>query len=110
MTRFLCGFVLTVTMLLVLPNASMAQTISGMGTRTCGALLEAAERDSKAAIDGYLSWAQGFISGYNWSNPGSREVRLDHAGLFHWLLQYCTSNEQEKYYQAVQSAINVHAR
>ncbi len=87
-----------------------AQTLSGMGTRTCGALVEAAERESKEAIDGYLSWAQGFISGYNWANPGRQQVRLDHGGLLHWLLQYCTSNKGDKFYEAVQSSITVHAR
>ena len=110
MTRFLLAFTAIVAISMIVPSSSVAQTASGMGTRTCGVLLTAAERESKEAIDGYLSWAQGFISGYNWSNPGRREVKLDHAGLLHWLLQYCTSNEGEKYYQAVQAAINIHAR
>lgn len=87
-----------------------AQTVSGVGTRSCAALLEGAERESKTAVDGYLSWAQGFVSGYNWANPGRLQVRLDHAGLLHWLLQYCTSNHDEKFYQAVQAAISAHAR
>jgi hypothetical protein len=108
------GLVLKSMVCLVLLAVSVAplsaQTVSGMGTRTCGALVEAAERESKEAIDGYLSWAQGFISGYNWANPGRQQVRLDHGGLLHWLLQYCTSNKGDKYYQAVQAAITVHAR
>lgn len=98
------------TLLIANVTPLSAQTVSGMGTRTCEALLEAAERESKEAIDGYLSWAQGFISGYNWANPGRQQVRLDHGGLLHWLLQYCTSNKGDKYYQAVQTAITVHAR
>jgi len=103
-------FLLLSAILLIFATPTVAQTASGMGTRSCGALVEAAERESKEAINGYLSWAQGFISGYNWANPGGRQVRLDHGGLLHWLLQYCTSNKTENYYLAVQSAITVHAR
>ncbi|MGR8948360.1 MAG: hypothetical protein ACU84Q_09955 [Gammaproteobacteria bacterium] len=95
-----------------LANVSLthAQTVSGAGTKNCRAFLQAAEMESKEAIDSYLSWSQGFVSGYNWANPARREVRLDHAGLMHWLLQYCTANPNEKFYQAVQSAIGLHAR
>ena len=87
-----------------------AQTVSGAGTKSCRALLQAAEMESRQAIDSYISWSQGFVSAYNWANPNRRQVRLDHAGLLHWLLQYCTANPSEKFYQAVQAAILLHAR
>ena len=90
--------------------AALSQTVSGAGTKNCRAFLQAAEMESKEAIDSYVSWSQGFVSGYNWANPARQEVRLDHAGLMHWLLQYCEANPNEKFYQAVQSAIALHAR
>ena len=87
-----------------------AQTVSGAGTKSCRAFLQAAEMESKAAIDSYVSWSQGFVSAYNWANPGRRQVRVDHAGLLHWLLQYCTANPTEKFFEAVQAAVHQHAR
>ena len=89
---------------------SVAQTVSGAGTKSCRGFLQAAEMESTAAIDSYISWSQGFVSGYNWANPGRQEVRLDHAGLLHWLLQYCNANPTDKFFQAVQAAIQLHAR
>ncbi|MEM7466924.1 MAG: hypothetical protein AAF387_08575 [Pseudomonadota bacterium] len=92
------------------PGIANAQTISGAGSKTCRAFLQSAELESTAAVDSYVSWAQGFASGFNWANPGGREVRLDHAGLLHWLLQYCTANPLEKFHQAAQAAVTLHAR
>ena len=87
-----------------------AQTISGAGTRDCSGLLTAAELESAEGVDAYLSWGQGFISGFNWSNTAGVEVRIDHAGLLHWLLAYCTSNPGTPFYEAMQEAVNRHAR
>ena len=94
----------------VMATPSVAQTVSGAGSKSCRGFLQAAEMESKTAIDSYISWSQGFVSGYNWANPGRQEVRLDHAGLAHWLLQYCAANPTDKFYQATQAAIQLHAR
>ncbi len=47
-------------------SAVSAQTVSGSGARRCGDFLEAVRHNSGVAINGYLSWAQGFISAHDW--------------------------------------------
>ena len=103
-----CGLLL-VCLMTVAPWA-FSQTVSGAGTKSCRALLQAAEMESKQAVDTYVSWSQGFVSSYNWANPGRLQVRVDHAGLLLWLIRYCTANPTEKFYEAVQAAIHQHAR
>ena len=86
-----------------------AQTASGVGAQRCSAFLTAAEQQSTSAVDSYISWAQGFISGFNWSHQQRAKVSIDHTGLTHWLLTYCTSNKYARFYEAVQNTINTHA-
>ena len=105
----IAGCFLVLPMFIAAPSA-LAQTVSGAGTKSCRALLQAAEMESKQAVDTYVSWSQGFVSAYNWANPGRRQVRVDHAGLLLWLIEYCTANPTEKFYEAVQAAIHQHAR
>ncbi len=95
---------------LIASMASEAQTISGSGTRDCSALNFAIDQDSDVALDSYLSWVQGYISGFNATNHRNIDIAIDHAGLFHWLANYCRANPRTPLHQAVREMIGIHAR
>jgi hypothetical protein len=79
-----------------------ATTISGAGGKRCGDFLQAVELKSEVAINGYVSWAQGFLSGYNWLNAQGRDIAIDPSGLNYALVNYCGAHKDTPFYQAVQ--------
>jgi len=87
-----------------------AQSAAGTGARTCSTFNAALARDENAAIDAYVAWSQGFISGFNWSNVRERNVHIDAAGIITWLGAFCTANPQRRLYNAVQELIQLEAR
>lgn len=89
---------------------SDAQTISGAGTRDCRAFNVAVERESASAIDSYVSWAQGFISGVNAANNEGINVAIDHAGLFLWMARYCTTHRDAALYAALSELVGLRPR
>ncbi len=95
---------------LVISSATVSQTISGTGARECSAFNFAIEQESNTAIDSFLSWAQGFISGFNAVNRDGSDIAIDHGGLFHWLASYCRANPDTPFYQAIQQMIGMHSR
>jgi len=82
-----------------------AATISGAGGKTCGAFMEGVKLKSDVAINGFISWAQGFISGFNWSNVKGRNVLVDPGALSYWLIDYCGANPSTPFYDAMQRFI-----
>ena len=94
----------------VAPAPAPAQTASGIGTTRCDDFMAAVERGSQPAVDGYLSWAQGYISGFNAANAARRQVQIDHVGLGQWLVDYCAGHGHNRFFEAVNDAIAVHAR
>lgn len=94
--------------LLTVQDKLGAQTISGSGTRDCRAFNVAVERESTAAIDSYVSWAQGFVSGVNAANRQGINLSIDHAGLFHWMAQYCTTHRDDALYAALAELVGLH--
>lgn len=96
--------------LLALAAAAPAQTISGFGGRKCADYLGAVEKGQKAAIDGYVSWAQGYLSAWNATNAQRRDVQADPDGLTYWLIDYCGQARGDAFYAAVQAFVAVHAR
>jgi|GEM_PF-1672049 hypothetical protein len=87
-----------------------AQTVSGSGARTCHAVHDALNNESEAALDSFVAWSQGFVSGFNWSNVRQQDVRIDSSALLHWLGQYCAANPRDSVYAAVQELIRLNAR
>jgi hypothetical protein len=87
-----------------------AQTAAGTGTRPCSAFTAALAVDENAAIDSYVAWSQGFISGFNWSNVRERNVRIDATGIISWLGAFCTANPEHRIYNALQELIQLEAR
>lgn len=86
---------------------SHAQTISGAGTRDCRAFNVAVERESATAIDSYVSWAQGFVSGVNAANNQGINVSIDHAGLFLWIARYCAAHRDAALYAALAELVGL---
>jgi len=85
-----------------------AQTVSGIGTRECRAYSRALEIDSEAAIDAYLAWAQGYLSGVNASSGAGTDIRIDHAGLLHWLATWCGGAPDAFFYEALAAVVEAH--
>ena len=89
-------------------NVAQGQTISGIGTRDCKAFLFALEKQSEEAIDAYLSWSQGFISGANVVSEGALDVQIDHGGLLHALANSCRARPKQRIYEAIQELTDLY--
>ena len=87
-----------------------ATTMSGAGAKTCGAFMEGVKLKSDVAINGFISWAQGFISGFNWANVDGKNVVVDHGSLTYWLIDYCGANPSTPFYDAMQRFIGENAQ
>lgn len=98
------------TLLCLLAAAAPAATVSGIGARDCRDFLHAVDRGQKPAIDGYVSWAQGFLSAFNWLDAEGRSVTADPHGLTYWLVDYCGQHRGAPFYAAVQAFVEHHAR
>ncbi len=96
--------------LLLMHGDLEAQTISGSGARDCRAFNVAIERDSTTAIDSYVSWAQGFVSGVNAANRQGINISIDHAGLFHWMARYCATHSDAALYAALAELVGLRER
>lgn len=86
-------------------QALEAQTVSGIGTRRCEAFNRALEKNSEAAIDAYLAWAQGYLSGVNTHADLTRDIQIDHGGLLHWLATECKAAPRELYVEALKAIV-----
>lgn len=93
---------------LVQPAAG--QTVSGVGARECSAFTFAVGKGSSDALDAYVSWTQGFISAFNWTDPRRRDLAIDAAGIIHWLAGYCRTRPGAPFHAAVRELVAVHAR
>lgn len=89
---------------------AVAQTAAGVGTRPCSAFHFALEKQSNEALDAYVSWSQGFISGFNWADVRQRDLRVDPAGIINWLGSFCAANPDLRIYDAIQQLIQIEAR
>jgi len=99
-------FYLTLLLALVVcaPGAN-AQSISGVGARPCRAFNLALAQDSDAALDAYVSWAQGFISAFNWSNVRAIDVSVDAGGIIQWLADYCGRAPEVRVHTALEHLV-----
>ena len=86
-------------------EALHAQTVSGIGTRRCEAFNRALEKNSEAAIDAYLAWAQGYLSGVNSHANLARDIQIDHGGLLHWLATQCKAAPRDLYVEALEGIV-----
>ena len=86
--------------------AAEAQTISGSGARQCGDFMQAVKLNSDVAINGFVSWAQGYLSGFNATNPNGRDAAIDPNGLRFWLSSHCSTHPTDSYYAAVQKLVD----
>jgi len=102
------------------PEKSMGQDAMflalGEGQATCGEFLQAMEGERRARMPGdrsetyrtpdygkYLNFADGFISGANFSDRHWRMLGqgTDHAGRTSWIENYCKKNPLDAYLAAL---------
>lgn len=102
--RWFLGALLGLT---ALPSA--AGTVHGIGSRDCEAFMRAVEIQSNEAIDAYISWAQGYLSGFNATNDRRADIRIDHGSLTYWLIGHCGGSRQTKFFEAVQTLVSQQA-
>lgn len=76
--------------------------VSGIGSRDCAAYMRAVEINSREAIDAYVAWGQGYLSGYDDAQPGALQVAVDGEALGYWLIDYCQGRPERSVFQALQ--------
>lgn len=109
MVRIAITSLLMLTLVMVYGHP-LAQTASGVGARKCSAFSVAVEKDSSEALNAYVSWAQGFISGYNWANNQRDDIRIDPAAMINALSQLCAANPTARIHTAVGKLIELNRR
>jgi hypothetical protein len=90
---------------LSLPVTAPAAVVSGIGSRDCQSYMRALEINSREALDAYIAWGQGYLSGYDDARPGSLHVAVDGESLSYWLIDYCSAQPERSVYQALQAFI-----
>jgi hypothetical protein len=88
---------------LALPAPVQATTAMGIGTRDCTAFLRAREIGSEQAIDSYVSWGLGYLSGRNAASRGKRPVFVDGGSLVHWLGAWCEDHTSAPIFEAMEA-------
>lgn len=83
--------------------------MSGFGAKRCSDYMSAVESGQKVAIDGYVSWVQGFIGGFNWTSQRREVPPIDPSSLTLWLIEYCGSNSGRFVFDAAQDLVETHA-
>jgi len=88
----------------VLTHGGPAQAASalGIGTRDCAAFLQASEMDSTQALDGYVSWSLGYLTGRNAAATHGRQVVVDGGSLVHWLTAWCGTRSGTPIFEAIE--------
>ena len=104
------GTLIRIVALSLMSGAVAAQTISGSGAKHCADYMQAVELNSAVARNGFISWAQGYISGFNATNVKRSDVAIDPAGLQYWLSNFCSANPEVSYYEAVLQLISQNAK
>jgi len=87
---------------LVAPLPATAATAMGIGTRDCTAFLRASEIGSEQALDAYVAWGLGYLTGRNAGNSGGREVVVDGGSLVFWLGAWCAEHREAPIFEALE--------
>lgn len=82
----------------------------GIGARDCSAFDTALAQESEAALDAYVAWAQGFVSGFNWANVRQLNVTLDAPSMLNAMADFCHRHPESKMFSAMQDLIGRNAR
>jgi len=90
--------------LLFLSHPLAAATVTGNGAQSCGNFIGYINTDDKAGVDGFISWAQGFIAGVNWLD--GRDIHIDAGGLTYALVNECGNTPGKPFYQAVIAVVS----
>lgn len=90
--------------LLVSP-ALAADGVVGIGSRDCGAFMRAVAINSREAVDAYVAWGQGFLSGQNLADPSAPAVTIDGQALVYSLIDYCQGHPDHTVYEALAALV-----
>jgi hypothetical protein len=82
-----------------------ATTAMGIGTRDCTAFLRASEISSKEALDAYVAWGLGYLTGHNAYASRGREVVVDGGSLVYWLGDWCASHREAVIFDALEEFV-----
>ena len=85
--------------------ASAEASIVGAGTQQCGLFLSNLE-EAPAIKDFYVSWMQGFLSGWNvgmFATSGETVDIMGWEGQFRWVLNFCEENPLDTFGLATSS-------
>jgi hypothetical protein len=105
----LVAFSLTATSLANARNLQGGYMVKGYGAKSCGSFVTAYVNERQDNIT-FLSWLQGFISGYNYFNQdGVSDVApTDINGLEQWSLNYCRAQPTQDISAAAISFVKAH--
>jgi hypothetical protein len=89
-------------------DANGAYRNYGLGTKSCGAFVEAKDSLKPGDIHAMLSWAQGYLTAYNYYLTGTYSImgNTDAAGVEVWLYNYCKAHPLENWAGAVDSLVD----
>lgn len=100
---------LAATSLATASNRQGEYSVWGYGAKSCGSFVTASENQRQENIT-FLSWLQGFISGYNYFNQDgvSDVAQTDIRGLEQWILNYCRAQPTQDVSDAAISFVKAH--
>ena len=95
---------LSIALLLILSsfNAFSADdsggyAVLGRGTISCGAVIEANEKNNRVSMLATTEWVNGYLTAFNISKYGVYDLtkNIDVDGRKQWILKYCKENPLE---------------
>ncbi len=95
--------------LAIASNRQGEYNVKGFGAKSCGSFVSAYENQRQDNIT-FLSWLQGFFSGYNYfNNDGVSDVaQTDVNGLEQWILNYCRAQPTQDVSDAAIAFVKAH--
>lgn len=82
---------------------AQATSAMGIGTGDCSAFLRAAEAGTTQALDPYVSWGLGYLTGRNATVTHGRQVVIDGGSLAHWLTAWCGRHGESPIFEALET-------
>lgn len=80
-------------------DAKSQFAVRGVGTHACSDYLKASE-DEEAKTTQYADWLTGFITAYNWLQPGTYDIaplsQYKQSAMLSFLDHYCAGNPEKR--------------
>ena len=94
---------LTIFMLFSYSQTSWSDyTVSGIGNRTCGVILERENTGQRgASYWQIIGWTNGYISGRNAEVDGKAGKNVDYKAIYFAVIKYCRDNPLKLYVESL---------